>query len=182
MYPSLLNRAWKDRVLELASNALIIPSTRAQPATANLISVMVTSVNADADANQDEMRFKRSVKDLYVRPVHASSSRDCRDGDVLVGKSTSTPAETMNTDKSPQEMVESCITALQAVHETEGSWRGVVKGGDPDNFCTKNEIFKIRQQALFLSMAYQLALQKINQWTWYNCCKETCSRLNDLGI
>jgi hypothetical protein len=88
----------------------------------------------------------------------------------------------MNTDKSPQEMVESCITAMQAVHETEDSWRGVVKGGDPDNFCTKNEIFKIRQQALFLSMAYQLALQNINQWTWYNCCKETCSRLNDLGI
>jgi hypothetical protein len=70
MYPSLLNRAWKDRVLELASNVLIIPLTRAQPATANLISVMETSVNADADANQDEMRFKRSVKDLYVRPVH----------------------------------------------------------------------------------------------------------------
>jgi hypothetical protein len=35
-----------------------------------------------------------------------------------------------------QEALERRITQLQAVHESEDSWQGVVKGGDPDNFCT----------------------------------------------
>ncbi len=43
----------------------------------------------------------------------------------------------------PQEALERRIIQLQAVHEREDSWRGVVKGGDPDNFCTKTEIFEI---------------------------------------
>jgi hypothetical protein len=42
-------------------------------------------------------------------------------------------------DESPQETVERCITALEAVHESADSWRGVVKGGDPDNFCSKTD-------------------------------------------
>jgi hypothetical protein len=57
-------------------------------------------------------------------------------------------------------MVERCLATLQVVQESEDSWRGVVKGGDPDNFCSKREIFEVWQRALSLSLAYQLALQK----------------------
>ncbi len=74
--------------------------------------------------------------------------------------STSTAAKTISTDESPQEMVERCLATLQVVQESEDSWRGVVKGGDPDNFCSKREIFEVWQRALSLSLAYQLALQK----------------------
>ncbi|KAI2489045.1 hypothetical protein MHU86_25554 [Fragilaria crotonensis] len=88
----------------------------------------------------------------------------------------------MTLDESPQETLERRIAALQAVHKGEDSWRGVVKGGDPDNFCSKIEIFEIQQGASFLCLAYQLALQKMNQWTWQDCCKEACSRFNDLGM
>ncbi len=64
-------------------------------------------------------------------------------------------------DKSPQKTVVRRITALQAVHESADSWRGVVKGDDADNFCSKAETFEIRQRATFLCLApYQLALQK----------------------
>jgi hypothetical protein len=65
-------------------------------------------------------------------------------------------------DKSPQKtVVRRILTALQAVHESADSWRGVVKGEDPDNFCSKADTFEIRQRATFLCLApYQLALQK----------------------
>ena len=57
-----------------------------------------------------------------------------------------------------------------------------MKGGDPDNYCTKAEIFEIRQRATFLCMAYQLALRHMNEWTWQDCCRKACLQLNDLGM
>jgi hypothetical protein len=36
LYPRPLKLAWKERVLEVASNALTIPSTRAQPCTSSM--------------------------------------------------------------------------------------------------------------------------------------------------
>jgi hypothetical protein len=76
--------------------------------------------------------------------------------------------------------VEHRITEVQAVHESEDSWRCVVKGGDPDNRGAKAEIFEICQRDMFLCMAYQLALRHMNQWTWQDCCMESYLRLNDL--
>jgi hypothetical protein len=45
-------------------------------------------------------------------------------------------------NESPQEAVERCIIQLQAVHESKDSLRGVLKGGDPDNICTKAEVLR----------------------------------------
>ncbi|KAI2495738.1 hypothetical protein MHU86_18762 [Fragilaria crotonensis] len=200
MYPSPLNGAWKNRVLEIASNALAIPSTRGRPATVDSSTVFGTSVGADGDANEDEEESQKKRQRLEAvassscsywpaspEACQLFSSRGpiCRGvgiGSVGVGSNSTTLVDTMTLDESPQETLERRIAALQAVHESEDSWRGVVKGGDPDNFCSKIEIFEIRQRASFLCLAYQLALQKMNQWTWQDCCKEACSRLNDLGM
>jgi hypothetical protein len=56
----------------------------------------------------------------------------------VVSDSTDAP-----TTESPQEALECCIVQLQAVHASEDSWRGIVKGGDPNNVCTKAEVFEI---------------------------------------
>ena len=53
------------------------------------------------------------------------------------------------TTESSQEALERRISELQAVNEIEDSWRAIVKGGDPDNCCTKAEIFEVRQRAAF---------------------------------
>ena len=51
------------------------------------------------------------------------------------------------------------------------------------SYCTKSEIFEIRQRATFLCHAYQLALNNMNNWTWHQCCIESCTRLlNSLGL
>jgi hypothetical protein len=71
---------------------------------------------------------------------------------------------------------------LQSVHKGEDSWRNVIVGRDADNFCTKAKIVEIRQRATFLCCAYQLALEHMNRWTWQDCCRETCKRLNGLGM
>jgi hypothetical protein len=85
--------------------------------------------------------------------------------------------------ESPQEVVEQRIKVLKAANQSEDSWRNIVAGRDPNNFCSKSEIFEVRQRALFLCCAYQLALEHMNQWTWHECCKQACTRLNaSIGI
>jgi hypothetical protein len=174
MYPSPLNGAWKERVLKRAANALTIPSTRARPATVNSTTVFGISVRVDGDANEDEEEFQGKRQRLEMAASSCSywpasleafhqlfSSRGPSfRGGGGVGSNSTTLVETMILDESPQTTEERRITALKAVNESADSWRGVVKGGDPDNFCSKTEIFEIRQQATFLYLAYQLALQK----------------------
>jgi hypothetical protein len=74
------------------------------------------------------------------------------------------------------------ISELQAVNKSEDSWRAIVKGGDPDYYCTKAAIFEIRQRATFLCVVYQLALKHMNQWTWHDCCRKACLQLNGIGM
>jgi hypothetical protein len=189
IYPSPLNRAWKERVLEIAANVLVIPSTRARPSTVDSTTVLATSVGADADADadvQESPNKRQRVENVAGTCSYWPESpeayqlfkprRSSGDGG---GGSDSTDTTTIT---SPQEAVERRIIQLQAVHESADSWRGVVKGGDADNYCTKTEIFEIRQRATFLCLAYQLALANMNQWTWHECCKVACKTLNSLGM
>lgn len=160
MYPSPLNRAWKERVLEIAANVLVIPSTRARPSTVDSTTVVLaTSVGADVVANpdvQESPNKRQRVENVtatcsYYWPESPEAYQLFRprqssgDGGRRASDSTDT-----TTIQSPQEAVERRIIQLQAVHESTEGWRGVVKGGDADNYCTKTEIFEIRQRATFL--------------------------------
>ena len=50
----------------------------------------------------------------------------------------------MIVNESPKEALECRIIQLQAINESADSWRGVVSGGDADDYCTaKTEIFEI---------------------------------------
>ena len=81
----------------------------------------------------------------------------------------------------PKEAVQRRILLLQSrVNEREDNWRNVIAGCDSTNVCTKTEIYEIRQRAAFLCYAYQLALSKMNEWTWQECCAEACKLLKSL--
>ena len=84
--------------------------------------------------------------------------------------------------ETPKEAVQRRILLLQSVNEREDNWRNVIAGRDSTNVCTKNEIYEIRQRAAFLCYAYQLALSKMNEWTWQDCCAEACKLLYSLGM
>ena len=60
-YPSPLNQAWKKRVLDIAANVLVIPSTRARPSTVDITTVLATSIDSDdsADDNARQSPNKR---------------------------------------------------------------------------------------------------------------------------
>ena len=51
----------------------------------------------------------------------------------------------------------------------------------PD-FCSKTDIFIVRQRSAILCSAYQLALDHMNDWTWRDCCTEVCKQMNRVGF
>jgi hypothetical protein len=166
-FPSPLNSAWKGKVLEKAANVLIIPSTRARPSTIGNTSLlpMTTVGDADADKNENQLPNKRQRVDIIAATAcsywpespEAYQLFTPRRGYSVAGGSNS--SDTMDAE-SPQEAVERRIIQLQAIHESVDSWRGVVKGGDADNYCTKAEIFEIRQRAMFLCFCLPTCIGK----------------------
>jgi hypothetical protein len=62
-------------------------------------------------------------------------------------------------DETPQDALNCRMQLLQSVHSHKDNWRNVVARRDADNFCTRTKIANIRQRALFLCSAYQLALK-----------------------
>ena len=170
-------------------NALEIPSTRARPSTTSTTSIS-TGTEVSDTTNEDELPAKRQrlvdgnagacfSASYWPESPEAHQLFQPRGDNSVSGTSaicddSSTPVPTIVVE-TPQEALERRIGLLKSVHESEDSWRNVVKGRDADNFCSKGEIFEIRQQATFLCLAYQLALQHMNSWTWHDCCKESCN-------
>ena len=191
VYPSPLNKAWSEKVQEVAANVLIIPSTRARPATVDSVTVLLATSNqesANGEEREEQSDSKRQrMESLRVSLSYWPSSHEaCQLFLPNSRNGTSDSADESDSDSScietAQEALERRIVKLQAVHDTEDSWRSIVKGGDPDNYCTKTEVFEIRQRATFLCVAYKLALKHMSGWTWYDCCKEACKILNDIGF
>jgi hypothetical protein len=191
-YPMPLNNAWKEKVVEAAANVLMIPSTRARPAAAAVPicsptdNVSITRYEPEIDSSVEpdsailkELPSKRQrlLEILsYWWPKSAEAYYMFRPRGYDNRSSTTIAGET------PQDALNCRILLLQSVHSHEDKWRNVVVGRDADNFCTRTEIANIRQIATFLCCAYQLALEKMNQWTWEDCCREACKQLNSLGM
>jgi hypothetical protein len=74
------------------------------------------------------------------------------------------------------------IKQLQSANPDNDGWRNVIEGRDPDNICSSFDIFAIRGRSLTLCLAYQIALDRMNLWTWESCCAEACRQINQLGV
>ena len=204
-YPVPLNGAWKDKVMAAASNVLVIPSTRARPAltrvdiqVADTNTAVTTRTEDGTPSPQKRPRIEMSefcamsywpdspeARQVF-QPRNLIRSRRAYTTTLSPGV-TETETESdesfMSLHESAQEAVERRIELLKSVNESEEGWRNViVVGRDADDYCTKREIFEIRQRSTFLSCAYQIALEHMNQKTWHQCCKEACKLLNSLGM
>ena len=192
-YPCPLDQAWKDRVFQVAANVLVIPSTRARPSLSCLPTACDKNNDADSETvnpvtlHEQESPSKRqrveesttsSRQELGVSSSYWPDSPEARQ----VFRPRNTSITFGGPRESAKEAVERRIKLLQMVNEDAESWRNIIIGRDEKDFCSKSEIFEIRQRAVFLCLAYQLAIKKMNDWTWYDCCKEACKQLNRLGL
>ena len=150
LYPSPLNLAWKERVLEVASNALTIPSTRARPHMSSMDDstppavILARNVDLTDEDEQEVSPQKRQRVDgspagpstcsYWPESPEAYQLFKPRREYVSVHDSAqNVTTTTMEYIETPQEALERRILQLKAVHESENSWRCVVKGasGNP---------------------------------------------------
>ena len=101
---------------------------------------------------------------------------------AVVDDETTTTSSSIICNETAKEAVQRRIKLLQSVHATEDGWRNVVLGRDNNSYCTKLEVFEIRQRSTFLCCGYQMALTSMNEQTWHDCCKMACTLLNSLGF
>ena len=201
-YPSPLNRAWKERVLEAAANVFSIPSTRARPAAITILANDTTEGDCDTSDQPSPKKRPRTEKvdepepiaQMYwpdspearqvFKPTTGRSANRVRRraaSGVGVGVGVDDSSAVLD-DETAKEALERRIALLQLVNTSEDGWRNVVMGGDIDNYCTKVDIFEIRQRSTFLCCAYKMALTNMNRVTWHDCCKRACRVLNSLGL
>jgi hypothetical protein len=164
-------------------------SFRRQEQDVDSTSVLASSVGVETDANKDEQESNNKQQRLDCTsgscsywPASPDAYQLFRPRDSI---NTSSGSSNNSTDtitiSSPQEAVERCITRLQAVYAGEDSWRCEARVEIPTIFA-KGLTLRVLAEPMFLCMAYQLALQNMNKWTWQDCCREACSQLNDLGM
>jgi hypothetical protein len=132
LYPSPLNLAWKERVLEVASNALTIPSTRAQPHTRSMDDskpAVTLARNADlTDKNEQEVSPQKcqlvdgypagpSTCSYWPKSPEAYQLFKPRIEYVSIYDSAqNSPTTTMEYIATPQEALKRQILQLKAVH------------------------------------------------------------------
>ncbi|KAI2492861.1 hypothetical protein MHU86_21674 [Fragilaria crotonensis] len=190
VYPVPLNNAWKEKVLAAAENVHCIPATRARPRASSSATTSTPDTTGgdnvgvhDTD-ELDSPRKRQRQEDSATNGIALSSSYwpSSPEAYYLFRPRGYERSSSSVASETPQEALERRIQVLRSVHDNEDSWRNVVVGRDADNICTKAEIAGMRQRSTFLCCAYQLALENMNRWTWQDCCREACKRLNSLGM
>ena len=147
----------------MEGNPLEIPSTRARPSNTNSstttpISSASTGTevgNTNNEDNESPSKQHRLADSNHGTCFSASYWPESPEAHQLFqprGKSSNSGASATYDDstgtivvETPQEALEHRISILKSVHESEDSWRNVVKGRDADNFYSIGEIFEIRQ-------------------------------------
>jgi hypothetical protein len=78
-YPSTLNKAWKERVLETAANVFSIPSTGARPAVITILDSNTTEANNAAFNTSDQPSPKKRPRIEIVEAIEYLSFHSLHD-------------------------------------------------------------------------------------------------------
>ena len=168
-YPFPLDNDWKARVAAAGAEALIIPVTRSRPAGRDDCNDK-DEEDENQEATQGKNKRQRTVDSVHQQTNYWQS----REAELLF--------HPLETDGDAKDTIQRRVKMLQSVHETENGWRNVMDGRDPKDFCSKTDIFIVRQRSAILCCAYQLALDHMNDWTWQECCTEACKQMNRVGF
>lgn len=176
--PYPVNDKWKADVDAAIKDILSVPpSTRSRPAAAAELEKGGEDSHADEAETEASNKRQKAGNPIPIIPASAQLRQ------ITYWQSTDAmqlfcPGKTADCDV--KDTLQQRVKRLQSANQTEHGWRNVVD--DPDDLCSQHNIFKLRQRSALLCSAYLLALEHMNQWTWHECCKEACSKLNQVGL
>jgi hypothetical protein len=167
------NRQTATELLDPDNNATTTDEPLAEPTGQSNGANQNSAVNQSSESSSDIPDAKRVKRQTAAEEI-ASRSYWLSDEAICLFA----PKGNETADAALERRIE---ILGRATGSNEG-WREIVKGHDPDNLCSDNDIFELRQRCMLLNQAYRIALEKMNDWTWEKCCVESCTLLNPVGI
>jgi hypothetical protein len=120
----------------------------------------------DAEGRAGEELQKESYFDsTEARRVFVSRADNPQEGDC----------------NSALDVVKERVRALQSVNMHPEGWRELVNDADTHDCMTIFEIFCLRAKSAYLTAALNFAIEKMNGWTWSQCCDEAVKLVNSQG-
>jgi len=74
------------------------------------------------------------------------------------------------------------IRVLKSVQKEADGWKKIVFSHDVHDACSPSDVFVLRQKSLYLSRAYEVALDKMPFVTWNDCCQQAIEDLSIFGF
>ena len=74
------------------------------------------------------------------------------------------------------------IRVLKSVQKEADGWKKIVFSHDVHDACSPTDVFVLRQKSLYLSRAYEVALDKMPFVTWNDCCQQAIEDLSIFGF
>lgn len=84
--------------------------------------------------------------------------------------------------RSVEPILRNRVCVRRSVNIEFDGWRKIVQTHDVSNSCNERDIFLLRQKCLLLCRAYEIALDKMNEIRWNECCDQAVRELNKCGI
>jgi hypothetical protein len=157
-----MNAAWKERVVDMAEAVLLIPATRSRPSVAakELDTTAIICPDERPGESQPSEQEDRSSKRQRIGELpcqHDAAKSYWLDSPKVYQQFKPrgfVPGyDASNCNENPLEAAQRSIQLLNSANSCEDAWRSIISGWDPNNFCSKTEIFEVRQRALFLCSA-----------------------------
>ena len=181
-YPSPLNKAWLEKVLQAAANVLVIPSTWAWSSSVITAST-ITLDNRRSNENDGHATVDSLVEDkspIKHQRIDCTSAPAQQESEMLSYWPDSPEAQEKLIQarttiilgrKAAKAAVEQRITLLHSVHEKEDNWQNVVTGRDEENFVLKLRYLRSGSGQCFFAVPTNLLL-----WRWTNGRGKTAAK------
>jgi hypothetical protein len=171
----------------LARNTMAVPLGAPLTRTTTAPTTLSTSI---ANENEDLQPSKRArVEALldndsemyYWKSPEAAKLFLGIDRSLKRFKKTTDGEDTFNSLDIEQTITDR-IRVLKSVQQEVDGWKKIVYTHDVHDACSPTDVFILRQKSLFLSRAYEVALDKMPFATWNECCQQAIDELSVFGF
>jgi hypothetical protein len=74
------------------------------------------------------------------------------------------------------------IAQLRKANKSVNGWKTLVPSDGVEDLYSNKDILKLRHKSQYLIKAYSLALKRIHELSWLECCKIAAEELGELGL
>jgi hypothetical protein len=163
-------------------------STMASSIAATTATIATTSVIADAEsqpakrARIDDPLLESERDQNYWKSPEAAKLFLGIEGSIKRNKKRTDGEDIVSENVDIEHTMAKRIRILKSVQKEPDGWKKIVFSHDIHDACSHSDVFVLRQKSLYLSRAYEVALDKMPFANWNDCCQQAVDELSTFGF